>query len=274
RESRWTLSEDGARIEIGSSVFDQTGAVHRLAYDSTKRGIRVEVEYAPRGPVAWAERESPGEYPIDLLELVTPARARIWLAGMPEPAASEGTIALAHTYLGASEADLALRRIDFASIDAGPAIFLSDRTAPSGARERWLVVARAGEVLHQTSDFELEISQSPGKESGDYPTFEELRIRGARVEGAILRGATLAELNPLDDIPQPFRFLLSLRTRPQRAWSTASFEIRLRPEPPMRLSEADESETVVTGSGITSVTYTNPLPPKMTSGPETATPGA
>ncbi|HXV37711.1 MAG TPA: hypothetical protein VEC18_11210, partial [Myxococcota bacterium] len=43
RESRWTLSNDGARIEIGSSLFDQSGAVHRLEYDSTKRGIRVEV---------------------------------------------------------------------------------------------------------------------------------------------------------------------------------------------------------------------------------------
>ena len=39
RKQRWTLSPDGNRIEIGSSVFDRSGPVHRLEYDSTKRGI-------------------------------------------------------------------------------------------------------------------------------------------------------------------------------------------------------------------------------------------
>ncbi len=44
RKKRWTLGPNGDSIRIGSSVFDQSGSVHRLEYDSTKRGIRVAFE--------------------------------------------------------------------------------------------------------------------------------------------------------------------------------------------------------------------------------------
>ncbi len=257
RKQRWTLSPKGDRIEIGSSLFDQSAAVHRLEYDSTKRGIRVAFQYSPAGPVGWPESAA-DPYPFDLLELGTPVTGTIWLEGMDETASVAGTIAITHTWMEASEADLALRRIEFSSTDAAePFLYLSDRTAPSGERERWLVVAQNGKLLHQTRDFELELADSATGDIGDYPIPAELRISRSGLGGGIQTGPRLADINPLEAIPQPFRFLLSFKLRPHRVWARASFKVKL-------LVGQDTPETVLKGSGITTVTYTNPLPPKVT----------
>jgi hypothetical protein len=265
RKKRWTLSPGGDRIEIGSSVFDQSGPMHRLEYDSTKRGIRVAFQYAPKGPVAWP-RSADDRYPFDLLELTTPVTGTIWLEGMNETASVNGTISITHTWMEESEADLTLRRIDFASTGDGPAVFLSDWTTPSGARERWLVAARDGEVLVQTTDFQLTFVGPQSTSSEGYPTHIELQISGSGIEGTIQSQSILAEINPLEAIPQPFRFLLSFKLRPHRVWARASFEVRLR-------SGKDTPETVLKGSGVKTITYTNPLPRKLRN-PETRIPGA
>jgi hypothetical protein len=256
RKKRWTLSPKGDSLRIGSSVFDRSGPVHRLEYDSTKRGIRVAFEYSARGPAGWAGSAS-DDYPFDLLELGTPVTGTIWLEGMPEPAVVSGTISIRHTWMETSEADLTLRRIDFSSTGSGPSIYLSDRTAPSGERERWLVVARNGERLLETADFDLTLADPIISDRGDYPTPNKLRISGPAIEGVIQRTSTLAENNPLDEIPQPFRFLLSFKLRPHRVWARASFEVRL-------LAGQDTPETVLKGSGITTITFTNPLPQNFT----------
>jgi len=60
----------------------------------------------------------------------------------------------------------------------------------------------------------------------------------------------------LEAIPQPFRFLLSFKLRPHRVWARASFEVTLRAGP-------NSPETVLKGSGVTTITFTNPLPPEL-----------
>jgi len=253
RKQRWTLSPKGDRIEIGSSIFDQSAAEHRLEYDSTKRGIRVAFQYSPAGPVGWPESAA-DPYPFDLLELGTPVTGTIWLEEMDETASVRGTIAISHTWMEDNEADLALRRIEFSSTDGSePSIYLTDRMTPSGERERWLVVARNGKLLYQTRDFELELANSPSDQSREYPTPAELRISGSGLEGVIQIGPRLADINPLEAIPQPFRFLLSFKLRPHRVWARASFMVKL-------LVGQDTPETVLKGSGIATVTYTNPSP--------------
>ncbi|MCH8890734.1 MAG: hypothetical protein IH827_06625 [Myxococcales bacterium] len=256
RKKRWTLSPNGDSIRIGSSLFDQSGTVHRLEYDSTKRGIRVAFQYSPRGPVGWDDA-APDRYSVDLLELATPVTGTIWLEGMSATASVSGTISITHTWMEESEADLTLRRIDFSSTGSNPSVYLSDRTAPSGERERWLFIARDGEVLVQTTDFDLDLVDPPNQKRGDYPTPSTLQIRGSAFEGAISYGSTLAQADPLEAIPQPFRFLLSFKLRPHRVWARASFEIRL-------LAGQDTLKTVLKGSGVTTMTFTNPLPPKVT----------
>ena len=266
REKRWTLSLAGDNIRIGSSVFDQSGTAHRLEYDSTKRGIRVALQYSPRGPVGWVDSTT-DRYPVDLLELGAPLTGTIWLEGMDEPTSVSGTISITHTWMEKSEAELVLRRIDFSSTGSGPSVYLSDRTAPSGERERWLAVARDGDLLFETADFQLSLANPLTSMRGDYPTPSELQISGPEIEGTIQSSSTLAEIDPLEAIPQPFRFLLSFKLRPHRVWGRGSFEIRLRTEP-------NTPEIVLKGAGVTTITFTNPLPPQKSRDPETRIPGA
>ena len=92
RESRWTLSPDGARLEIGSSVLDQRGSVHSLEYDSGKRGIKVHLQFTPTSSVAWTDTGRDRQVAIDLLGIGTPVVGSLWLRGMSEPLAVNGSI--------------------------------------------------------------------------------------------------------------------------------------------------------------------------------------
>ena len=259
RKGSWSLSSDGRRIEIGSSLLDQSGAVHRFEYDSEKRETRIQFQFSPKGPVAWTDPPVAGNYSIDLLDLGTPITGTIQLKGMSEPVPVRGTISVAHTWMEQSEADLALRRIEFSSTGDGPSLYLSDLTTPSGERHRWLVVERDGEVIFRTTDFQLELGDPQKQSPNDrYPTPSTLRITAPGVEGTIRTDSVLVAVDPLDDIPQPFRFLLSLKMRPHRVWKRASFELRLRTDP-------THAETILRGSGFTTITFLNPLPSTITS---------
>ncbi len=255
RESRWTLSPDGARLEIGSSVLDQRGSVHSLEYSSGKRGIKVHLSFAPSGAVAWTDTGPESPYAIDLLDVGTPVVGSLWLRGMSEPLAVNGSISVTHTWMEAGESELSLRRIEFSSTGEGDGVYVSDVTEPGGGHHRWLVVKRHRETVFQTSDFQLEI-EGPARWREGYPMPASLRITGAAVEGSIHGGPLLVEVNPLEDIPQPFRFLLSFKMRPRRLWTLASFDVKLRADPNL-------PPVSLQGSGITTVTYLNPLPQKI-----------
>jgi hypothetical protein len=112
-------------------------------------------------------------------------------------------------------------------------------------------------VQVQTTDFEIDLVEPLNPERGDYPTWSELQISSSALEGSIQWRSTLAEINPLEAIPQPFRFLLSFKLRPHRVWARASFEVRLP-------AGQDTPETVLKGFGISTITFTNPLPLKAT----------
>jgi hypothetical protein len=269
RRSRWSLSSDGARIEIGSSVFDQRGSVHSLEYESGKRGIRVKLRFTPEGPVARADLGSAGDYAVDLLDVGTPVVGTIWLEGMAEPLAVSGSISVTHNWMERSETDLALRRIDFSSEDQGDAsVYLSHLTEPSGERHSWLVVERRGGIVHRTEAFEVEV-EAERVGSAPYPLPTRLKIVGDGIEGTITPGPRLVQVDPLRDIPQPFRFLLSFKTRPQRVWAQASYQVTIRADP-------DLPAITLQGNGIATVTYLNPLPKTISQfeAGETGNPGA
>jgi hypothetical protein len=255
RQGRWTLSPDGERIRIGSSIFDQGEDAHRLEYDSKKRGISVQFEYAGSKPTAWIDAPISGNYSIDLLDVGTPVTGSIWLDGMSEKVAVSGTIGVTHTWMEQSEADIALRRIEFASVGEGPAIYLSDLTTPAGKRHRWLVVVRDGAPIYRSTDFQLELAGEQPSDQG-YPAPSVLRVRTPELEATIDSGPPLVESDPLEDIPQPFRFLLSFKMRPHRVWKHASFELTLKDDP-------SRPPTALRGSGVTTVTFLNPLPPSV-----------
>jgi hypothetical protein len=57
--------------------------------------------------------------------------------------------------------------------------------------------------------------------------------------------------NPMDIIPQPFRFLLSFKSKPRRIWAASTLTLNLDASPDREALRFD-------GTGVTSVTYLNP----------------
>lgn len=255
REGRWSLSSDGRRIEIGSSVIDWRGAVRHFEVDNDKRGVKIFLDFRTDGPGAeWPADAAPPGYAVQLLAVAEPVEGSVWVRGMPEPLAVRGRIGLTHTWMERSESDLTLRRIDFFSLQPDPAIFLSNLTTPEGKQEPWLAVRRGDELLSDSAQLTLELMEPPATEGdSEYPLPRALRLRGAAVEGEVRLGEPLVAQDPFEVLPAPFRLLLSFRSRPHRVWAESPFEVTFGPT-------ADHPAFRATGSGIANVTFLNPLP--------------
>jgi hypothetical protein len=158
-----------------------------------------------------------------------------------------------------SETDLALRRIEFSSTgDDGTAIYISDLTTPVGDHQRWLVLVRDGAEILRTTDFDLQLAESKEKtRKSGYPIPKSLEFSSPELKGSIEAMPPLVAVDPLDAIPQPFRFLLSFKMRPHRVWARSTFKLRLR-------TDSENTETFLQGSGILTTTFLNPLPHAFT----------
>lgn len=256
RWGRWNLGPEGLRMEIGSSLLDLRGPVRRFEVDKRKKGIRIRLDYPPGRPRSFRKGRGLGAYAIDLLELAEPVEGSVWVAGMAEPLAVRGTIAMTHTWMERSEPDLALRRIDVLSLDSERALFLSELTAPGGGHSRWLVLRDRGQFVLDSREFELGLEPAaPAGGNPDYPIPGAIRLRGPEVEGEIRLGRVLAQHNPLEALPQPFRLWLSFQMRPWRVWTDALLELRLG-------AGADRPALRFSGAGIGSITYLNPFSPQ------------
>jgi hypothetical protein len=187
---------------------------------------------------------------------------------MQAPLAVSGRGAISHTWMDESEPRLVVRRLDFVTLDEAraAAVYLRDVTDPAGGRTRWLVVEHQGRVVFESADFDLELEgRAQGAPSG-YPLPAAARLRAPGLVGTVTLARTLVEHDPLGDLPQPFRFLLSFAMRPRRVWTDSPFSLRLDAAPGRTPLELE-------GNGITSVTYLNPLA-SPAPGSSNPTPGA
>lgn len=256
RKGRWSISADGLQIEVGSSALDQHSPVHRLAVEKRKKGIHVDLRFRPESELGRALDPGLGSYRVDLLSAAAPVEGTLWVRGMQAPALVRGMLAATHTWMEQSEAELVLRRIEFFSLSPETRLYVSDLTTPEGARSGWLVLERSSKPLLRTAGCELSLEEEEGRSAAPagYPLPGRLQLHCPDLDGEIRLGRVLLSHDPMGLIPQPFRLILSFRMRPRRVWIEAAFEVRLRPG-------SDDSRNRMTGSGIVSVTFLNPVPP-------------
>ena len=89
--------------------------------------------------------------------------------------------------------------------------------------------------------------------------FDFLHIASAGCRGEIRLGPVLVDDDPLEAIPQPFRFWLSLRSRPYRVWAASPYNVEIK-------AGEGASSNQVRGSGETAVTFLNPAPASIAVG--------
>jgi hypothetical protein len=255
REGRWRLGPRGLHLEVGSSVLDLTGRPYELRVHKRKKGVDIDLHFTPEVPASWNADENGEEPSTDLLAISAPIEGSVWFRGMPAPVQLSGRAGLTHTWMDRSEPEVALRRFDFFSLRGERVLYLRDFESPDGFRSGWLSIARAGETLFQTNDFELSASgRSSAQSDPEYPVPAVYRLRSPKLDGEIRIGVGLVHHNPMEDIPQPFRFLLSFKMRPQRVWTDSSFEVTLK---------SDSDPVKIRGPGIAVFTFLNPVPPPL-----------
>jgi len=254
REGNWELESEGRVVDVGSSELHLTGPPYRLRVRKKKKGVKIDLKIAPEGPSAWDPRKG-AAVDVDLLAAGATIRGSVWFRGMPEPLKLSGRAGLTHTWMAKSEPDVALRRVDFFSLQGDTSVYLMELESPDGARTRWLRATRAGKKLFETGDFTLAGSGRSGAETDPrYPVPGKLGVNAPEMTGEITLKKGLFHHDPMEIIPQPFRFLLSWKMSPLRVWAESPYDFKVNVPPGM-------DPVRIRGSGITVVTYLNPASP-------------
>ena len=251
REGRWSLSPDRLRIEVGSSLLDQSSPMYRLRVD--KRSVQVGLSFRPDSPARWSDDFAPSGYALDLLGAATPIEGTLWVKKMEAPLTVHGSVAVTHSWMSEAESNLVMRRIEFFSLQENFSLYLADLTTPRGVRTQWIVVKQEGQMVYESQDLQLSLGE-PGEESRrqDYVVPGVLHFESPQIGGQIQVDRILLRYDPLVDLPQPFRLLLALKMQPQRVWALSPFAVSFRSDP-------GQVPIDIRGTGVTKVTFLNPM---------------
>ncbi len=252
REGRWKLSPDRLRMEVGSSVLDLGAEVQRLQVQ--KRRIRLDLRFRCRGPAhRWDQKEGM-PYTLVLLDLAAPIEGTLWVKGMKERLRVYGRVALTHSWMDRAESQLLLRRLEFFSLQEQGSLYLADFLTSQKTCLRWVVIQQGGRrVLKSLEPITLSFEgKAEGASRLDYAVPGALRWEGPGIQGHADLREVLLRYNPLEDLPQPFRFLVQLKMRPHWVWIRSPFEVSFKPRP-------DSHSLRIRGVGITLVSFSQPL---------------
>jgi hypothetical protein len=246
---RWSAGEDGLYLDVGSAELDLHAGSRAFSIDSRKRGIDLRLDLAPASEPAWDARAQRPPPPFDLVQL-SAAEGRLQLDEMPEPLALRGHAALTHAWTPQRESDLARRWLEVLAVAGDTLLYVAEIETPAGERWTWGTLRHEGRLLPLAAGATL--AQGPPAAGADaaypVPSSLELRAEGLR---ASLRGVReLARGNPLEPVPQPFRFVFGLRSRPQRSWSDVSLRLELAGAGAAPMRE---------GGGVLALWYLNPV---------------
>jgi hypothetical protein len=235
RAGRWTLG-DGPRLEVGSSALELRAPEVRLAI--RKKSARIELrvrcdaDAAARPPPAFAATG----HDLRLLAVSAPVAGTLWLRGMSEPLSVTGRAALSHT-VALDEATQIAERLEFHSLGTDLAWSLyavtprSARSPADAASGRWIVFTQGGRTLLASAQVDLvREGLAPGWNRSGYPVPGRLRARIGSAASAELRfGPVLFAQDPLEVLPQPFRFWVGRRMDPLRVWARPEFDVTIPP---------------------------------------------
>jgi hypothetical protein len=249
----WKLDPGGRWLKVGGSRLDLASPELRIDIDKAKRGIQIHMKMRPESP-ATIGPELP-DTAVDLLALNAPIEGTYWFTGMAAPVSVRGRAGITHTWTGPRESERMLRRLEFFGREGALALYLGEAIAPGGAQAHVVTVEVDGKRISNVTQITVSHGNEQNQEMGpEYPVPKELSFSGSGISGVIHLNKALVQHDPLQEVPLPFRFLLSSAAHPQRVWMESRFEVRIDPSP---LSKSLQAQ----GTGITSVTFTNPLPP-------------
>jgi hypothetical protein len=251
-EDRWTLSSDGRRLDIGSSLLDLTASTRKLHITKKRKGVRLLLDWVSSAGGTPMPRPEGSPYHLDLLDLGAPIAGSLWVRGMDAPIEVEGRITLTHTWIEKNENKVSVRRIDVMTLNGDTALFISDLTGPDGARWQSAAVAESsGRIAVTHTDAPVPLGQTTSGD--DYPIPAQIPLALPALSGSITLGDAILRLDPLDALPLAVRMVYSFRARPHRVWVDARVDLT-----PKRAAEG--AAPPLGGIGVAALTFLDSLP--------------
>lgn len=285
RRGAWTLSPDKLFLDIAASHLD----LHRPkgALRITKEDVEIRLDFdfeagglAGRVPAA----QLPSGYSVDVLAVGAPTRGTLKAPWMTAPLPVQGRTWLVHTWMKPEEASLIGRRIDVFGASGATRLYALEVRHGDHFAGSWQLLARAGKASSAASSgsggesvaaagWKADSKLLSGKAGVGYPVPARFDLSAAGRSGEIRLTRIGLQFDPLDVIPQPFRWFIRRSSHPQEVWADTRIAVSIgralgsSTVPPSsgekqvsnskRESEAQTPETSVTG--VASITFTNPV---------------
>jgi hypothetical protein len=222
RRDAWTLGSGGESLAIAKTKLELGGAAVVVEVDSAKRGIALRFEIARSAPLV-ATRPFAG-YAIDVA-MPAPLQGRMRTRGMDAPRAVIGTGTVTHTWTERPEGETLRRRVELMARAGDDAVYLSALALADGTRRDTALVSRGDRVVARADNVRLRFGTTTTGGDAAYPVAATWELAVSTLTGRVTVGRELLRMNPLDILPQPFRFLLALGGRPQRVWAEATIDV-------------------------------------------------
>jgi len=232
RRARWTLSEDRLFLDIAASHLDLHRPTGQLLITKDDIEIRLSFEFSKSDLSTSVPRHRlPDGFAIDILAVAAPTTGSIHAPWMEAPIETTGRTWMAHTWSEQAEASVIDRRIDlYAADDQNVFYGLQLRSGESYRNHFYLGRDASGRIIESPiNDKQVWLESSlplNAQRSSSYPLPAAFDLGGQRPRRITLVGEWL-RFDPLDVIPNPFRWFIRRVTRPQEVWADAEFDVTL-----------------------------------------------
>lgn len=278
RRNAWTLSADRLFLDIAASHLDLHRPKGALKITKEDVEIRLDFDLAPsvlsgRVPAT----QLPSRYFVEVLAVGAVTQGTLKAPWMTAPLPVKGRTWLVHTWTPDDEAALLDRRIDVFG-RSGTAVFYGLQVTGDGAFSGgWQVLARPVPGRSEArSRFPARWKDGSRLLSGQagrgFPVPDRFDLAGTENSGVIRLSNEWLRFDPLEVIPQPFRWFIRRSSQPQEVWADTRIAVSIgraleSPSPPtsktervsnsIRESEDETAELNVTG--VASITFLNPI---------------
>lgn len=284
RRARWTLSDDRLFFDIAASHLDLHRPKGELRITKDDIEIRMFFDFPAQGPSARVpDALLPPDYHVEVLALGAATTGSILAPWMASPVETRGRAWLVHTWTPHEEARLLSRRLEVLGADSETAFYGIQLRGNGDWTGAWSLAKNgAGRVIESPINVQSVWSERSRAAGGDYPTPAGFDVDDGRFAGPISLDREWLRFDPLEVIPQPFRWFIRRRSRPQEVWADARIGVSLSsasgtpslPFPDETTSpnatetsrakrETDEERTLLPApgspNGVASITFLNPV---------------
>jgi hypothetical protein len=237
RRARWRLSKDRLFLDIAASHLDLHRPKGELRITKDDIEIRLFFDFPEQAASARVPAaQLPPEYNIDVLAVGAATQGSIKAPWMAAPLETRGHLWLVHTWTNEDEAHLLNRRVEVFGQDHNLSFYGIQMRDRGDWESAWNVLATSSDrIIESGINIPTSWMEDPpgatGGGSKDYPTPRGFHIRQPTLTGAISLGSNWLQFDPLEVLPQPFRWFVRRKSKPLEVWASAEIGVTLLSTP-------------------------------------------